>query len=114
MVDDLLISPGLPAPLGYSKNEKGGNFSLFASHATEVILGLRKNGQIREIPLVQTGPIWHIGIAGDLKNYHYAFRIDGLSDPQKALFFDPHLWLQDPFSRFPVTESLPWGNSRND
>ncbi|MBI3901062.1 MAG: glycogen debranching enzyme, partial [Chlamydiia bacterium] len=114
MIDEFIISPGSPTPLGCSKNSQGFNFALFSSHASQVTLGLRKKDKIYEIPLFQTGPIWHIAISGEVTDLTYAFRVDGLSAPQKGILFTPSLWLQDPWSPFPVSQSLPWKSPRND
>lgn len=115
MLDDFQVDTGQSAPIGLSKKGLWFNFSLYASHASQVILGLRYQGNIREIPLIQKGEYWHIAVSiPDIKGIDYAYKVAGLSDPQKGLFFDPCIWLQDPLALFPTSESLPWGNYRSD
>lgn len=115
MLDDIQIDTGQSAPIGLSKKGLWFNFSLYASHASQVILGLRYQGNIREIPLIQKGESWHIAVSiPNIEGIDYAYKVAGLSDPQKGLFFDPCLWLQDPLALFPTSESLPWGNYRSD
>ncbi|MDE3055702.1 MAG: glycogen debranching enzyme [Verrucomicrobiota bacterium] len=113
-LDSLHLSPGSPSPLGYSKKGTKTNFALLAPHATEVILALRYQEKIKELPLVQENGVWSISIAEDLEGVHYAFRVLGVSDSATGLLFSPTSWLQDPFGLFSASQSMPWGSKRND
>lgn len=73
------------------------HFSLFSQHATRVILGIRENGSIAQVPLKRTGDIWHVAIRPFPKEGVYAYRCEG---PRERLY-NPDVWLADPYAKIP-------------
>ncbi len=72
------------------------NFAFFSEHASQMTLGLKKDGQIQEIPLNRTENVWHTELEGWSEKMEYAIKID--SDH----------WLADPYSKSPATSRI-WG-----
>lgn len=89
---NLEIIVGSPQPLGLSFQGGRGNFSLFSSSASRVVLGLFKGDHpVKEIPMNQTGDIWHVGIENLPEGLEYAYKCvhEGKSTG----------WLMDPYAK---------------
>lgn len=93
--DTLQISKGVPEPLGLSLDGDTANFALFSEHATEVILGLFRDNNVKEIPMNRTGDIWHVAVKGVREEMDYAFRCSG----PRELLYNPDAWLTDPYAK---------------
>lgn len=90
------IVAGSPDILGFSIIEARANFALFSSHAEKVTLGLFQNGNpFKEIPMIRTQDIWHLGIENLPPNLEYAYRCEG---PKEHLY-KPDAWLIDPYAK---------------
>ena len=108
MLDQISLYPGMPSPLGFSVQDGLANFAIFSSHASNVILGLKKEGKVTEIALNRSQNVWHIGIGPLDENWEYAFRVDGPNDPSRGYLFDAKIWLADPRAQTPSTP-IQWG-----
>ena len=101
------VAPGSPHPLGATPSAAGVNFSLFSGHATGVELllfaahdALQPFQSIRLDPFVnKTFHFWHVLVRGLPAGTHYAYRVDGPSDPAAGHRFDSHKVLIDPYAR---------------
>jgi glycogen operon protein len=99
------VEPGRPLPLGATVTGKGVNFSLFSRHATKVeLLIFQLHDDLDPIAVFELDPlhnrsffIWHIHISPLSAGVHYAYRVDGPSDPGNR--FDSQKVLLDPYSR---------------
>ena len=103
---------GAPRPLGFSREGKRANFSLYSRHATRVVLGLFSKGKKTpdwEYDAHRSGDIWHIGLEGFHDGALYAFRCEGPYDPQRGHFFKPGVWLADPSAKVLET-TYRWGD----
>ena len=95
------IVTGSPAPLGWTRTEKGGNFAIFSSLKKRVILGIFLSGAEKpqlEVPMHFQENIWHIGIEGLPEGAAYAYRLE-----------NSERWLADPFALSPDTNEK-WGD----
>src|SRR5690242_18306199 len=90
------VSKGTPEPLGLSMRGNRVNFALFSSHATQVTLGLFRDGKTAaEIPLNRTGDVWHVAIDALGEGFNYAYRCEGPVE----LHYNPQGWLIDPYAK---------------
>jgi isoamylase/glycogen operon protein len=103
MLNKIKIHENRPKKLGLSKENNILFFSLFSSHAEKISISLQYLGEIREIPLIQEGSIWHIGIEGLQEETIYAFKLEA---PNK-----PSTLLADPYAHYPATPSK-WGEKQ--
>ena len=96
-------APGRFYPLGATLQQGGVNFALYSRHAQAVHLLLfdTPNGQpIEIIPIEHCSRyIWHIFVRGIKAGQHYGYRVFGEYDPQRALRFNSHKLLIDPYAR---------------
>ena len=96
------IEAGQPYPIGATVDENGVNFSIYSKNATAVSLHFY-NGFGRETHRFQltekTGDVWHIYIAGAKAGQRYAYRVDGLWDPENGLRFNKNKLLLDPSAK---------------
>jgi glycogen operon protein len=98
---------GAPHPLGATPGPLGVNFSLFSGNATGVELLLfeahdsREPFQVIELdPYVnKTFHFWHVFVVGLQPGAHYAYRVDGPSDPAAGQRFNKNKVLIDPYAR---------------
>ncbi len=97
-MEELIINPGSPTPLGISTQGDGINFAIYSSSASEVILSFfsEKNlSPVKEIPLNKTDNIWHIHIKNLPQDALYAYLIDSQ-------------WAIDPYAKELNTSKI-WG-----
>jgi len=98
---------GSPHPLGATADPDGVNFSLFSGNATGVELLLFQAADspqpfqtVRLDPFVnKTFHFWHVFVAGLQPGAHYAYRVDGPSNPAAGHRFNPNKVLIDPYAR---------------
>src|SRR5690242_10046496 len=101
------IAAGSPHPLGAITQPDGVNFSLFSTNASGVELLLfeaqdstQAMQTIRLDPFVnKTFHFWHVFVAGLQPGAHYAYRVDGPSEPGAGQRFNRNKVLIDPYSR---------------
>jgi isoamylase/glycogen operon protein len=99
-------SRGDPQPFGATVQRDGMNFALYAPKATQVILSLFQPETLdllQEIPLDpvgnKTGDIWHVLIHNLPDNLFYAYRVDGVSDPNNGRLYNKAEYLFDPYAK---------------
>ena len=98
---------GCPHPLGATADAEGVNFSLFSKNGTAVDLLLFKTHDDRDPfqvihldPFVnKTFHFWHCYVRGLKPCTHYAYRVDGPSDPNSGHRFNNKKVLIDPYSK---------------
>ena len=98
---------GRSCPLGATVVEGGVNFSVFSRTATavELIFFDREDDPTpsREYKLdpatSRTYHYWHAFVPGALAGQIYGYRVNGPSDPDRGLRFDPAKVLLDPYAR---------------
>ncbi len=103
----LTVDKGSPHPLGATVTPEGVNFSLFSENATGVELLLFASSQsaqpdrtIRLDPYVnKTFHFWHVFVRGIGPGAHYAYRVDGPSNPEAGHRFNRNKVLIDPYAR---------------
>jgi isoamylase len=99
------IQAGLPRPLGATWTRDGVNFAVFSSHATRIevcIFDTASGAESARYELPgRTGDVWH-GLVSPRRaapGTHYAFYVEGPSEPEKGYRFDPTAALIDPYAR---------------
>lgn len=101
---------GKAQPLGATIMEKGVNFALFSKHATAVTLYIKEKKKEKLIPLDpkcnRSGDIWHIFVKNLTLPIHYAYKVDGPSEPPYS--FNPEDLLTDPYAKR-LDSSTKWG-----
>ena len=110
---------GHALPYGATPTRAGINFSIFSSHATEVVLVLYPEGPDRPAleylldPRVnRTGDVWHALVTRVKPPLAYAYRMDRKpNDDPKLHRFDPSVLLVDPYAKA-VIGGEQWGNCR--
>ncbi len=94
-------------PLGATVLPQGVNFSLFSEGATGVeLLLFNKHDDVHPRAVIRLDPtinktfhFWHVFVKGAEAGTHYAYRVDGPSDPRAGLCFDHNKVLIDPYSK---------------
>jgi isoamylase len=97
---------GEPYPLGASVQKTGTNFSIFSQHATGVDLLLFNRFYDPEpVQVIHFHPVlnktfhyWHVFVEGVGHGQIYAYRVDGIFDPDQGLRFNHDKVLIDPYS----------------
>ncbi|MEQ1637483.1 MAG: glycogen debranching protein GlgX [Methylococcales bacterium] len=103
ITEEFSIQRGHALPFGASVERGGINFSIYARHATAVVLVFFLPGQEHEVAVFplsskinRTGDVWHVFIAGMNPGIEYAYKIDG---PQSLPHrYNPGLLLADPYA----------------
>ncbi len=95
--------PGSEYPLGATPYRDGINFALFSRNAAEVYLLLFEDpdGDPTDIIRLENRSrfIWHTFVFGIGPGQHYAYRINGPSDPSRGLRFNECKALIDPYAK---------------
>lgn len=102
------LLPGKTHPIGATIEEDGVNFCLYCderSTSVELLLFDQHNA-IEPYEIIRLDPLihrsfyfWHIFVKGLPENTHYAYRVDGPSQPENGLIFDKQKVLIDPYSK---------------
>ena len=101
------VERGSPHPLGASPGPEGVNFSLVSGNATGVELLLFATPDAPEpFQVIRFDPFvnksfhcWHVFVRGLGAGAHYAYRVDGSSDPASGHRFNRNKVLIDPYAR---------------
>lgn len=117
ITEDFSIQRGHALPFGATVERGGINFSIYARHATSVILVFFLPGEEQEIAafpldsrINRTGDVWHVFIAGLNPGVEYAYKIDG---PQSLPHrYDPNLLLADPYA-IALNGRVAWADRRH-
>ena len=112
---DFSIQRGHALPFGATVERGGINFSIYARHATGVVLVFffpDEEQEIAAFPLDnkinRTGDIWHVFIAGLDPGIEYAYEIDGpKSLPHR---YNPNLLIADPYA-IALSGRITWADS---
>ncbi|MDD2659274.1 MAG: glycogen debranching protein GlgX [Methylococcales bacterium] len=112
---DFSIQRGHALPFGATVERGGINFSIYARHATGVVLVFFFPGEEQEIAafpldnkINRTGDIWHVFIAGLDPGIEYAYEIDGPNDlPHR---YNPKLLMADPYA-IALSSRATWADS---
>src|SRR5690242_16594809 len=99
------VEAGTPHPLGATPSPGGVNFSIFSSNATGVeLLLFSTHNSLEPFQTIRFDPylnksfhLWHVFVRGLKAGSHYAYRVDGPSDPGQR--FNRNKVLIDPHSR---------------
>jgi isoamylase len=102
-----LVEKGSPHPLGAVPDRSGVNFSLFSENATGVdLLLFEEHDDPAPFQVIQLNPnvnktfhFWHVYVRGLRPGSHYAYRVDGPSEPRDGHRFNKRKVLIDPFAR---------------
>lgn len=95
------VHRGQPYPMGASLREDGVNFALFSSRAEKVELCLfaADGGETRLTLPGRTGHIHHGFVPGLQAGQRYGYRVYGVHQPEKGIYFNPQKLLIDPYSK---------------
>jgi glycogen operon protein len=105
--DEFAIERGSPHPLGACPVVGGINFSLYSANATGVeLLLFKEHTSLEPFQVIRFDPsvnksfhFWHVLVSGLETGAHYAYRVDGPSDPASGQRFNRKKVLIDPFAR---------------
>jgi len=100
------VRVGSPQPLGTQERGRGVNFAIFSRDASRVRLELFDHPEdsvaARIIDLDpacnRTGDVWHVWLEGIHSGQLYAYRVDGLYEPNQGHRFNFNRLLLDPFA----------------
>ncbi|MFO7561860.1 MAG: glycogen debranching protein GlgX, partial [Enhygromyxa sp.] len=95
------LIPGLPYPLGATLRDGGVNFAVASEHASAIELcTFDESGHERREPLPgHDDGVWHGFLPGGGPGLRYGYRAHGPLAPSRALLFNPHKLLIDPYAR---------------
>ena len=110
----MLISEGIPYPLGATADAEGTNFAVFSAHATRIdvcIFDAEGGREIERLELPEyTDEIFHGRVAGVGPGTFYGFRVHGLYEPDAGHRFNPNKLLLDPYARR-LSGPLRWSDA---
>ncbi|GAA4356585.1 glycogen debranching protein GlgX [Variovorax defluvii] len=108
----LVVSEGLPHPLGATFTGTGVNFAVFSAHATRIEVCLfDEAGEVETARIAlpeYTDEVWHGHVAGVQPGARYGLRAHGPYAPESGHRFNPHKLLLDPYAKAHMG-SLRWG-----
>jgi glycogen operon protein len=112
MEEKITAWPGNPYPLGATYDGIGVNFALFAEHAESVLLCLFDSyGKERCIKITErTHNSWHVYLPGIKPGQQYAYRVDGIFNPEEGYRFNPHKLLLCPYS-YSINNTIRWNDA---
>ncbi len=104
------IDRGSPLPLGPYRTDRGVNFAIYASRATQMFLELfdEDEDEVKaaidlDPRLNRTGDIWHVRVLHPeperLRSLRYVWKAAGPRDSAQGLYYEPSLPLLDPYAR---------------
>ncbi len=104
---NIVVEKGIAHPLGATPDANGVNFSIFTENATGVELCLfDKHDDIHPSMTIKLDPkvnrtfhFWHAYVRGIGAGTHYAYRIDGIYDPEQGHLFNRNKVVIDPYAR---------------
>jgi isoamylase len=103
-MEEIVVYPGRPYPLGSTWDGEGINFAIYADHATDVELCLFNDeddqSEFIKIKLAErTHHIWHIYIPGLAPGQLYGYRVSGPFDPENGHRYNANKLLIDPYAK---------------
>lgn len=105
------IKPGTADQLGATVTDRGINFAVESTHATNMELLIYKNPNDKQpaqvIPMQKTGETWHTFVEGLPEGTSYHYRADGPYKPSEGHYFNPKKALIDPYAKQLSHNELP-------
>ena len=103
-MEDIIVYPGRPYPLGSMWDGEGVNFAIYADHATAIELCLFDDEtdvkeSMKLILTERTHHIWHIYLPGIKPGQLYGYRVHGPFRPEEGHRYNPHKLLIDPYAK---------------
>ena len=102
-MQDHVVWPGNPYPLGATWDGSGVNFALFSEHAEKVELCLFDPKGRRELARIalpeRTDLVWHGYLPQVRPGQLYGYRVHGPYQPEAGHRFNPNKLLLDPYAR---------------
>ncbi len=112
-LNDPIVWPGRPYPLGATWDGEGVNFALFSEHAEKVELCVFDPSGRRETQCIQlreqTDQVWHCYLPEARPGLVYGYRVHGPYDPAKGMRYNPHKLLLDPYAK--QVQHLSWNDA---
>jgi glycogen operon protein len=114
-MNQTVVYPGSPYPLGATWDGKGVNFALYADNATGVELCLFKT-QADEVESVKikikerSHQVWHCYVPGLQPGQLYGYRVHGPYEPQNGHRFNPKKLLIDPYAKA-IAGTINWSDA---
>lgn len=116
------VRPGRAKPLGATILGEGVQFALFSRNATQVWLALFGEGsQVPSTPIAEfalepssyrNGDVWSAFVEGAKAGTRYMYRVDGPSKKERGHYFDPGIFLLDPYGKA-ISGSVSDGTARS-
>ena len=113
------VRPGFYEISGATALREGVNFTVCSLEASSVELLLYHRGDKEPYAALpfpkhyRIGSVYSMLVFGlDIYDFEYAYRVDGLHDPEKGLIFDKTKPLLDPYAKA-VTGQSVWGEQPN-
>lgn len=110
------IRPGLYLENGATEIPGGVNFTVHSHGATACELVLFRRAEKEPYAILpfpesyKIGNVYSMIVYGlNIKEFEYAYRVDGKYDPEKGLLFDKERYLLDPYAKA-VTGQSVWGS----
>lgn len=114
-MEQKMIYPGSPYPLGATWDGKGVNFALYADSATGVELCLfntiSDEVEVAKIKINERShQIWHCYVPDIKPGQLYGYRVQGPYEPQNGHRFNPNKLLIDPYTKA-IAGTINWSDA---
>jgi len=115
IMNNTIVYPGNPFPLGATWDGEGVNFALFAENATGVDLCLfnQAHGDTETVKIrmkERSNHVWHAYVPELKPGQLYGYRVFGPYEPSKGHRFNPHKLLIDPYAKA-IAGTIQWDDS---
>lgn len=112
VLDNVIVYPGQPYPLGATYDGIGVNFALYSENATGVDLCLFDSPEsLTENIKIEIGEVshhvWHVYVPGLKPGQLYGFRVHGPFEPEQGHRFNPNKLLIDPYAKA-ISGTIQW------
>ncbi|PTQ82226.1 glycogen operon protein [Trichococcus patagoniensis] len=115
------IRPGFYESFGSVMMPEGVSFTVYSNNATSIKLALFKKGAQEPYALIPFPEKYRIGnvhsmfVFGlDIRQFEYAYLVDGPYSPEEGLIFDGSKYLLDPYAKVVAGESFDPGNEKRE
>lgn len=115
IMNNTIVYPGNPFPLGATWDGEGVNFALFAENATGVDLCLfnQAHGDTETVKIrmkERSNHVWHAYVPELKPGQLYGYRVFGPFEPSKGHRFNPNKLLIDPYAKA-IAGTIQWDDS---
>ncbi|GGB84767.1 glycogen debranching protein GlgX [Dyadobacter sediminis] len=112
VLDNVIVYPGQPYPLGATYDGIGVNFALYSENATGVDLCLFDSPEsLSENIKIEIGEVshhvWHVYVPGLKPGQLYGYRVHGSFEPEQGHRFNPNKLLIDPYAKA-ISGTIQW------